>query len=196
MVYYDPTKSQMGNQNSIGIRGPKTSRAIQLGFHDCLKYTDGPEEGSVNGCDGCLNWDGMGFEFNETWFVGNPDNQSSVNHFTQSYPKKNATDNNGLAGTVIALEMIYTNASWPPMARPLNISLKDSGKSRADLWAFAATVALEIEIVRANYACDIDLERQQVTILEGREKCDIKLHKPLKFQYGRRDCLPELGQDA
>lgn len=196
MMYYDPTKSQMGNMNAIGMRGPKTSRVIQLGFHDCLKYTDGTEGGAVNGCDGCLSWKGMGFEFNETWFVGNPDNQSFVNHFTQSYPKRNETDNNGLAASVIALEMIYTNASWPHTARPLNMSLRESGKSRADLWAFAANVALEIEIVRANFACDVDIERQQATILEGRDKCDIKLHRPIKFQYGRKDCIPEEGQDA
>ena len=196
MVYYDPTKSQMGNMNAIGMRGPKTSRVIQLGFHDCLKYADGTDAGAVNGCDGCINWKGMGFEFNETWFVGNPDNQSFVNHFTQSYPKRNVTDNNGLAGSVIALEMIYTNASWPHTARTLNVSLQESGKSRADLWAFAANIALEIEIVRANYACDVDIERQQVTILEGREKCDIKLHRPIKFQYGRKDCIPEEGKDA
>ena len=26
-------------------------------------------------------------------------------------------------------------------------------------------------------------------MLEGREKCDIKLTKPIKFQYGRKDCV-------
>ena len=28
---------------------------LRLGFHDCLKYADGS-----GGCDGCLNWEGMG----------------------------------------------------------------------------------------------------------------------------------------
>ena len=28
---------------------------LRLGFHDCLKYTDGS-----GGCDGCLNWEGVG----------------------------------------------------------------------------------------------------------------------------------------
>ena len=76
----------MGNDNLSQLRRPKSSRVIQLGFHDCLKYKDGPEGNSVDGCDGCLNWKGMDFEFKETWFVGNPDNQSNVNHFTRSYP--------------------------------------------------------------------------------------------------------------
>jgi len=195
-VKFDPTRSDMGNDNLSQLRRPKPSRAIQLGFHDCLKYKDGAEGDGVDGCDGCLNWKGMDFEFKETWFVGNPDNQSNVNHFTRSYPISHETGNNGLDGTVKALELIYTSTSWPSSARSVNVSLKDSGKSRADLWAFAATVALEMEIVRTNYACDIDVERQQTGILEGRDKCDIKLHRPIKFQYGRKDCIPEEGQDA
>ena len=31
---------------------------IRLAFHDCLKYS--MEEGGDGGCDGCLNWEGMG----------------------------------------------------------------------------------------------------------------------------------------
>ena len=31
-------------------------------------------------------------------------------------------------------------------------------------------------------------EKIQVTLLEGREKCEIKLTKPLKFMTGRIDC--------
>ena len=30
----------------------------------------------------------------------------------------------------------------------------------------------------------------QVTLLEGREACEIKLTKPLKFYSGRADCTP------
>ena len=33
------------------------AKALRLGFHDCLKYKDG-----TGGCDGCLNWEGMGFQ--------------------------------------------------------------------------------------------------------------------------------------
>ena len=31
----------------------------------------------------------------------------------------------------------------------------------------------------------------QVTLLEGREACEIKLTKPLKFYSGRADCIPD-----
>ena len=86
------------------------------------------------------------------------------------------TDNNDLEGSAIALEevrfqtiadhyicKIYTNTTWPPGAPFLTKSLKSNGKSRADLWAFAALVALERSIERANYACDHDYHvRQQV----------------------------------
>ena len=32
---------------------------IRLAFHDCLKYS--MDQGGGGGCDGCLNWEGMGF---------------------------------------------------------------------------------------------------------------------------------------
>ena len=52
--------------------------------------------------------------------------------------------------------LIYTEPSWPSNVRALNLSLKDSGKSRADLWQFAGIVGLEVEIERANFGCDYD----------------------------------------
>ena len=36
------------------------------------------------------------------------------------------------------------------------MSLRESGKSRADLWQYAANIALESEIERANFGCDYD----------------------------------------
>ena len=86
-------------------------------------------------------------------------------------------------------------------------SLQQLGKSRADLWQFAGLVALERSLERANRACDLDYwgrqqvnnedyklvctlyEHIQVTLLEGREACEIKLKSPLKFWSGRSDCV-------
>ena len=31
----------------------------------------------------------------------------------------------------------------------------------------------------------------QITLLEGRDKCEFKITKPLKFMTGRADCIPE-----
>ena len=95
------------------------AKVLRLTFHDCLKYTDG-----TGGCDGCLNWKGVGTRFEDA-------------------PNKNLyadvgdTDNNGLRHTVEVLEAIYTVPDFPSRSPVLTKSLKDSGKSRADLWALA-----------------------------------------------------------
>ena len=52
-----------------------------------------------------------------------------------------------------SLELIYTLTDWPPGARSLPVSLKESGKSRADLWAFAGSVGLERAIDWSNFNC-------------------------------------------
>ena len=50
------------------------------------------------------------------------------------------------------------------MKPSLEVSLQQSGKSRADLWQFAALVALEQTIERSNRACDLDYKQRQVTL--------------------------------
>ena len=59
--------------------------------------------------------------------------------------------------------MIYTAIDWPFQVPSLEVSLFQSGKSRADLWQLAGLVALERTFERANRACDLDnTARQQV----------------------------------
>jgi len=149
---------------------------MRLIAHDCFPYADG-----TGGCDGCLNWHGM---YEET------PNPNDPTHFYQFDPV-NATDNKGLDGVAEKLEIIYSTIDWPFKKASLEVSLKQAGKSRADLWQFAGLVALEQAFERANRACDLDKwGRQQVTLLESREACEIKLTKPFKFQTGRSDCVP------
>ena len=77
-------------------------------------------------------------------------------------------NNNGLEGTVRALEQIYTNKDYPGNSPSLEVSLRwlssdqfqlltkifrESGKSRADLWAFAALMAVEFGKDTTNIAC-------------------------------------------
>ena len=45
------------------------------------------------------------------------------------------------------------------------VSLKESGKSRADLWQLAANTAIDIAVADANLACD-DLGFLQLLIIE------------------------------
>ena len=115
----------------------KSWLTFDKGFHDCLKYKDGS-----GGCDGCLNWEGVGVRFGD-----------GTNKF--KFEDVGETNNNGLRYTVEVLEHIYTNASFPKdLAPALNISLKASGKSRADLWALATIAAVEYGAETNNMVCD------------------------------------------
>ena len=92
---------------------PKAGTFLRLGFHDCLRYTDG-----TGGCDGCLNWAGMGFRRN--------DKKDSF-----SDPDVLLSDNNGLAQVVEVLEELYTIPTY--LAKEAGVSsagpsLRDQGE--------------------------------------------------------------------
>ena len=63
-----------------------------------MRYTDG-----TGGCDGCLNWAG----------VGNPAPSPFKEEDFYAFPPVNNTDNNGLGDIVEKLELIYTTIDWP-----------------------------------------------------------------------------------
>ena len=85
-----------------------------------------------SGCDGCLNWDGVGFRY--------PDAAQIRNKFL--YEDIRNTNNNGLEYTVAVLEEIYTNPTFPPKAPALSQSLRDSGKSRLESIAMQSVPVL------------------------------------------------------
>jgi len=175
---WDVKKAQ-GTWNGIGTtteKGQTTENTLlRLVFHDCMRYKDGS-----GGCDGCLNWSGVG--------KSGPSPHDKNDYY--KYEPINETDNNGMDQIAANLELIYTTIDWPFQNISLEISLHQAGKSRADLWQLAGLVALERTIERANRACDLDYHaRQQVTLLESRSACEIKLTKPLKFLIGRADCV-------
>ena len=80
-------------------------------------------------------------------------------------------------------------AAWQEQGRPLA-----AGRThRAGEVARARQQSLRLglpcqatgeDIIYTIYVC-------QVTLLEGREACEIKLTKPLKFYSGRADCIPD-----
>ena len=82
-----------------------------------------------------------------------PDDIKSSDH-RRDMPNSDKTDNAGLELTADMLEEIYTNKDFPKSALPLKVSLADSGKSRADLWSFAAAIGVELGIQRNNLGCD------------------------------------------
>ena len=153
---------------------PNAAKMLRLGFHDCVRYKDGS-----GGCDGCLNWEGVGQKFEEA-------------PGSYMYENVGETNNNGLGYTVEILEGIYTDANFPANLAPvLNVSLKASGKSRADLWALATITAVEHAIQTNNLVCDEtynDNPNVQCNAFIGTDRCKIELEESIQFYTGRADC--------
>ena len=119
---------------------PNAAKMLRLGFHGCLKFSDG-----TGGCNGCLNNQHLGLEQRQNCSLG-ADNSM--------LPNSVKTDNSGLELTADILEEIFTNPDFPPAAAKLAESLAQSGKSRADLWNFAQAVAVERGINNNIELCD------------------------------------------
>ena len=113
-----------------------------------------------------------------------------------SFPNVGKTNNNGLMYTVEVLEGIYTRAGFPTNQAPaLNVSLQDSGKSRADLWAFATIVAVEYSVETNNMICEgtyNDNPRPQCNEDIGEDDCIVNFPSRIAFKTGRKDCT-EVG---
>merc|ERR1711988_914924 len=96
-LYYNSNwlQKQKGNFGKFGLPTASgkdlehfTAKVLRLSFHDCIRYTDG--EG---GCDGCLNWHGVGHRF-----AGLGDQDELKYKFLEEDLKE--TNNNGLEHTV------------------------------------------------------------------------------------------------
>ena len=172
-------KAKLYRMFGYGVEAPK---AVRLGFHDCLKYADGS-----GGCDGCLNWHNVGNRVKDFKWV------------SRSEPNVGVTDNNGLEGIVGKLEKLYTETNYPWNAPDLSESLQASGKSRADLWAYASMVGVEFGIEMNNIACKnrTDPRVKQRTCVHDPnvEECFVRPSRPFVFKSGRVDCT-EFKQDA
>ena len=153
---------------------PSAAKLVRLGFHQCLKFSDGS-----GGCNGCLNNHGMilqnrysSFFLDSHVIVGiGLENRhkcalGGAANLTDKYTLPNAvkTDNAVLEHTADILEEIFTNASFPSVAMPLQVSLAQSGKSRADLWSLASAVATQWGIERNNRGCQGELVGEPVTV--------------------------------
>ena len=174
-------------QNSFKFGSfPNAAKFLRLGFHDCLTYKEGG-----GGCDGCLNPTNINYRLPNY-------EQASTN--AAGNPIMGKTDNNLLLQTADVLEQIYIDENFPSGTTALSKSMKDKGYSRADLWAFAAMVAVQHGIHQNNYACTKDECRQNCMHIrngneEGEEFCMIdwdpkQIKKDFKFRTGRTDCKP------
>merc|ERR1712012_1538375 len=161
-------------------REPNGPKFLRLAFHDCLKYTDG-----TGGCDGCLNWHNVGWKFG---IDGNPDAQW-LDH-KDLYEDLYVSDNNGLEYVAKVLEAMYINPRYPNGTPRLKVSLKETGKSRADLWALAAIAAVEFGVENNNMACEgpevyldgIQPVNSQCTTSVNSTSCKVVMPRSIKFQ--------------
>ena len=71
----------------------------------------------------------------------------------------------------------------------LTTSLRDSGKSRADLWSLAAIAAVEFGIEKNNEKCR-DPSKRGCHHLQGEPGCEVHLNSSIPFRTGRADCIP------
>ncbi len=121
----------------------KSHQFLRLGFHDCIPYVDGAEsDDHFNGCDGCLNDHFVGVDILHAEDGGLPDSPE--------------TNNNGLLPVADFLEEMYRNAKFPEGFDNDWPSLYATGKSRADLWAFATLAAAEFALQISNKGCEVN----------------------------------------
>ena len=162
---------------------PNAPKMLRLGFHDCIPYADA-KDGELTGCDGCLNSHGMLTNVLEYY-------NTDANEYNA--PNLLETDNNGLMFTADVLEEIYTNPHFPQgvTTEALPMSMKESGKSRADLWAFAALVASKYGIDNNNLACAGEPRTTCGYVYHFESDCTLEWDQPPPFKTGRKDCTPD-----
>lgn len=133
-----------------------TANLLRLGFHDCMPYVN-PEGALVNGCDGCLD-------------------PTEIETQGQTHM--------GLKPIANHLQKIFEDPNYPKKSPKLSVSMKDSGKSRADLWAFATLLGALGGMAVNNRQCEAE---DGCVLLKGTSDCRVEWQSP-KFQTGRKDC--------
>ena len=161
---------------------PSIGKLVRLTFHDCINEVSGA------GCNGCLNFEGMG-NFYWPQCAKQGDCKSKYNS-TRPANGPFKTDNNNLLWMAQVLEKVYHDTSLG-----LAQSLYESGKSRADLWAFAGLVAIQKATENHNQGCRSEGPfpcKNQIN--EESPRCDFELPEPT-FKTGRSDCVSSCTGD-
>ena len=86
------------------------------------------------------------------------------------------------------LEAMYQVKSFPRWAPTLTKSLRESGKSRADLWALAGIVAVEYGIETNNMKCRDPSSTGGCHHLQAQPGCSIMLNTTIPFRQGCYFC--------
>merc|ERR1712176_1066288 len=157
---------------------------VRLGFHDCVKYEDGS-----GGCDGCI--DMKGIDYRPTLQSENGRTDPSVRKDKPSW----INGNRGLEGAVAFIEEKIFTVGLKSLK---GMSMKQTGRSRADLWAFTVLVAIEFTTGVNNRHCKqpgLDSGTDKVVCLQDSDPlgCNVELPRDFVFQTGRRDCKTPLS---
>jgi len=180
------------NQVKTESIAPNAAKLVRLTFHDCIKEVNGA------GCNGCMNFHGMGTIFTEKPCYKRGDNTSCSEVDNGSHPDVGpfATDNNNLFWAAHVLEQLYKNKDFGPTSvSHFSVSLFDSGKSRADLWALAGLVSVKRTIDFNNGQCNPYRPKPCPNdINESSPSCYINLEVP-DFKTGRSDCVSNCNND-
>ena len=145
----------------------------------------------------CLNFANMGKERQGPGYSGcNRDLSCLEDH------SPHETDNNNLLWVARVLETLVYDATdlmvprfqspildgWSDISKTvIEGSLRERGKSRADLWALAGLTAVELSTQYHNSLCDEDDMTKYCGGNPENTTCEIKLPRPV-FKYGRKDC--------
>ena len=155
---------------------PNIGKVVRLTFHDCVNEKD-----TGAGCNGCLNFEGMGRFY---WPVcAKRGTCNKIENGTRPLNGPFTTDNNNLLWVAQVLEAVYKDNSTGQ-------SLYEAGKSRADLWAYAGLVAIQRSVERNNNACPPQGPFPCMDQVNAQSpRCDFELPEP-SFRTGRSDCVP------
>eukprot|EP00438_Fugacium_kawagutii_P036236 Skav234093 [mRNA] locus=scaffold212:218315:221171:- [translate_table: standard] len=163
-VFQEPnTVCSEGNIQVPGERWsglPTMAKFLRLAFHDCMKYADG-----TGGCDGCLEWTGVGERFARDELGKFQLNVSDDGH------------NNGLQPTVEILEKIYTDPTFPQKV------YHNRQKTAAFHELTCGPLLGWWQILN------------QCHPRVGEPDCEVAAPRPFSFASGRRDCAPDPTAD-
>ena len=174
---------------------PTAAKLVRLGFHDCL-----PEKTTGAGCNGCLNFEGVGnrYYLNYCAKPHGRQNKECKDKEGGKRPKKQLeTDNNNLLWVGNVLEDVYKNANYAGIQS--SESLFEAGKSRADFWAFASLVAVRHTLKNNDKMCQNYQPTAGCSLAKNDTSfCSFNLNAPEilpKFQTGRSDCVGNCKSD-
>jgi len=171
---------------------PNQAKIVRLTFHDCIPDVNGM------GCNGCLNFEGIGnvFSYARCFEKSSPGKCLNFDNGTHPTVGPFKTSNNNLLWVAKVLEALYKIPNFGPKnLTHFEKSLYETGKSRADLWAYAGLVAVQHAAELNNVDCDPGKPAPCLGQIDKTSPSCAATLPPLDFKSGRTDCIPDCEGD-